>query len=108
MVDKMYQLGLVAFLVKHSLSPWIHGEFFNKTKKQGKYTLYEVEPNNFYQEVNLLKEKLHGFNITLPYKQKIIPLMDELDKTAEHSGAVNTAVKLDNRWMGYNTDGIGY
>jgi len=104
----MYQLGLVGFPVKHSLSPWIHGEFFKKTKEQGEYTLYEVEPNNFYQEVNLLKEKLHGFNITLPYKQKIIPLMDELDETAEHSGAVNTAVKVDNRWIGYNTDGIGY
>lgn len=104
----MYQLGLVGFPVKHSLSPWIHGEFLEKTKKQGKYSLYEIAPNNFSQEINLLKESLHGFNITLPYKQKIIPLMDELDETAKHSGAVNTAVKVDNRWIGYNTDGIGY
>src|SRR5699024_5637320 len=53
-------------------------------------------------------EQIDGFNITVPYKEKIIPYLDKMDKTAEMMGAVNTVHNRNGKWTGYNTDGIGY
>lgn len=100
--------GLVGHPVKHSLSPWIHGHFFKKSGLKGNYQLFDISPKDFHASIDILKEDLIGFNVTLPYKQKIISKIDELDQSAEKSGAVNTVVKRGNRWIGYNTDGIGY
>ena len=51
---------------------------------------------------------LDGFNVTAPFKQTILNYLDELDNTASDIQAVNTVLCKDNRWIGYNTDGIGY
>lgn len=51
---------------------------------------------------------MDGFNVTVPYKQDIISHLDMLDDTAKQMGAVNTVVYRDGKWIGYNTDGIGY
>lgn len=104
----MYNLGLIGHPVKHSLSPWIHNCFFEKSGLKGKYELYEISPNRFDRDIKRLKQKLDGFNVTLPYKEKIIKHLDQLDVTAKESGAVNTVVKKNDRWIGYNTDGIGF
>ncbi|MFQ3542700.1 shikimate dehydrogenase [Halobacillus rhizosphaerae] len=105
----MLQLGLIGYPVGHSLSPWIHNRLLAQSGLEGEYQLLEIKPENFHQEIQKLKKSsLNGFNITIPYKEKILPYLDETDEAANHLGAVNT-VKVENgRWIGYNTDGIGY
>ena len=104
----MFPLGLIGYPLSHSLSPWIHQSFFEKVDLSGTYKLYEIEPEIFSVKLSEIKEKVVGFNVTLPYKEKIISYIDKLDETATGSGAVNTVVKKGSDWIGYNTDGIGY
>jgi shikimate dehydrogenase len=103
------QLALIGHPIKHSLSPWIHNQFLRNENIEGSYTILEVKENAFTQEVKRMKERgFLGFNVTLPYKQKIIPLLDDLDNNARNIGAVNTVLNHGGRLIGYNTDGIGY
>lgn len=106
----MYRFGLIGYPVRQSFSPWIHEEFFKRTNQSGMYTLHELNPEttSFKDELDILKKELHGFNVTLPYKQVIIPYLDELDPAAQSIGAVNTVVEQNGQWKGYNTDGMGY
>lgn len=104
-----YQLGLIGYPIKHSLSPWIHKQFLEEANLQGNYSIFEVREDDLTELVQTIKEKsVTGVNVTLPYKQKIIPLLDDLDPSAEHIGAVNTVLNKEGRLIGYNTDGIGY
>ncbi|QXE00492.1 shikimate dehydrogenase [Terribacillus sp. DMT04] len=106
---KTLKLGLIGHPVKHSLSPWIHHQFMKQAGIEGEYHLYSIEPEVFEEKISkLLESGINGFNITVPYKQRIIPFLDELDPDAEKIGAVNTAVYKDGKWIGYNTDGAGY
>lgn len=103
----MYQFRLIGYPISHSLSPWIHEEFLRQTNLTGTYQLHEIK--DFAAEIAAFKqEKINGFNVTVPYKEKIIPYMDELDESAKIIGAVNTVLVKDGRWIGYNTDGVGY
>ncbi|MFD2926039.1 shikimate dehydrogenase [Halobacillus naozhouensis] len=103
------QLGLIGYPIAHSLSPWIHHRLLTMHGIEGEYSLYECNPEQFPDQMEQLKgSKINGFNVTVPYKEKIIPYLDELDEAAKFLGAVNT-VKSDNgRLIGYNTDGRGY
>lgn len=105
-----YKLGLIGFPIKHSLSPWIHEQFLMKTKTKGTYSIFEIPPHHSFADkmAELKKERINGFNVTVPYKEKIIAYLDELDEQASHIGAVNTVLYQDGKWVGYNTDGIGY
>ncbi|WP_152656317.1 shikimate dehydrogenase [Oceanobacillus sp. CFH 90083] len=103
-------LKLIGYPIKHSLSPWIQSTFLERAGIEGSYTLHEI-PNEelFAEEIKKLREaEVNGFNVTVPYKQTIIPYLDRLDITAERMGAVNTVSLEGKEWVGYNTDGIGY
>ncbi|MFB1050744.1 shikimate dehydrogenase [Paraliobacillus sp. JSM ZJ581] len=103
------KLGLIGYPIKHSLSPWIHTRFLQQIHQEGQYELYETTEDKLSQTVKEIKEaSLSGFNVTVPYKQAIIPYLDELDVYAKQIGAVNTVVHKDGKWVGYNTDGLGY
>lgn len=106
----MYNLGLIGYPIKHSLSPWIHEGFFLRANLTGQYSIFEINPDqSFAEEVNKLKDQnIHGFNVTVPYKQMIIKFLDEIDSEAEKMGAVNTVCNENGKWIGYNTDGNGY
>ncbi|WP_028783284.1 shikimate dehydrogenase [Thalassobacillus devorans] len=103
------KLGLIGNPIKHSLSPWIHNQLLQQANISGEYNLYELEPGSFTEQVELLrKEGLNGFNVTVPFKQKIMMELDDVDTQAELIGAVNT-VKVENgQWTGFNTDGKGF
>lgn len=107
---RAYRLGLIGYPIQHSLSPWIHEQFLKRNGLTGSYELYEVAPeSDFAQEVEKLKAmELDGWNITVPYKEKILPYLDEIDVSAKQIGAVNTVVRKNGRYIGYNTDGTGY
>jgi len=106
----MYQFRLIGYPIKHSLSPWIHGQFLQKANLQGTYDIYEISLDDcFTKQLSKLKnENVDGFNVTVPYKETIIPHLDGLDSEAKRIGAVNTVVNENGRWVGYNTDGKGY
>ncbi|MCP3030385.1 shikimate dehydrogenase [Halobacillus sp. A1] len=105
----MMKLGLIGYPIGHSLSPWIHNQLLESQNLEGSYQLYEIEPDKFEENIkSLKKENLDGFNVTVPYKEQIIPFLDEMDQAAEFLGAVNTVKVEDGKWVGYNTDGIGY
>lgn len=104
------KLKLIGYPIKHSLSPWIHTSFLERSGLEGSYTLHEI-PNEEIFDVEmkkLRKAEVNGFNITVPYKETIIPYLDKMDITAERVGAVNTVSLEGDNWVGYNTDGIGY
>lgn len=105
-----FSFGLIGYPIQHSLSPWIHEQFLQRTNTNGTYNIYEISPeDSFAKEMKKLRElNLDGFNVTVPYKEKIMDYLDEVDAYAKKIGAVNTVLCKDGKWIGYNTDGIGY
>lgn len=105
-----YQFGLIGYPIKHSLSPWIHERFLKNSELNGSYDIIEINStDSFAEEIAKLKATgIDGFNVTVPYKEKIIDYLDEIDEQAKHIGAVNTVLNKNGKWIGYNTDGIGY
>lgn len=105
-----YEFALIGYPIKHSLSPWIHERFLQQTELDGTYSIIEIDPEESFQKAvgQLKQSSLNGFNVTVPYKEKIMPYLDEIDEQAKHIGAVNTVLCKDGKWIGYNTDGMGY
>lgn len=102
-------VGLIGYPVRHSISPYVQQAGFDYYQFDIRYELWETPPQEVASAVKGLREpqKL-GANITTPYKEKVLPLLDELDEAAELIGAVNTIVKRDAKLIGFNTDAIGF
>ena len=101
-------LALIGHPVAHSLSPAMHNASFVADDLDFVYVCLDVDPDELPAAVRGLKTlKLRGFNVTMPHKRAMIPLMDELNEEARVSGAVNTVVIEDSRMRGFNTDGGG-
>ena len=99
--------AVIGFPLGHTMSPYIHGEFFDLKGFSADYKSLQISPENLTKKIEELK-KLDGFNITIPHKAKIIPFLDCLDPAAKLYGAVNTVKKENNRYYGYNTDAYGF
>lgn len=102
--------GVVGYPVKHSLSPKLHRYWLKQCAIEGAdYVHLEIEPNRFEEEIRALSSKgFVGFNVTVPYKEKIIPLVDEIKPVAKIMGAVNTVFIEKERLVGTNTDAFGF
>lgn len=102
-------LGLIGFPVGHSVSPQMHSAAFLDQKMNCSYGAFAVEPQALKAAVDGLRALgFHGFNVTIPHKESIMPFLDEVAPTARQMGAVNTVVNRNGRLMGYNTDGWGF
>lgn len=102
-------MGIIASPIKHSLSPSLHNSAFNRLNLDYVYLAFEVEKDNLQTAFEGLKAiGIEGLNISMPYKQAIIPLLDGLDESAKLCEAVNTIVKKDDQYIGYCTDGSGF
>ena len=88
------------------MSPPIHERLFVLGKQQAEYEVLQTPPEQFEALWPYLRQ-LDGFNITIPYKQQIIPFCARLDDTANRYGAVNV-VDGKNGGTGYNTDCVGF
>jgi len=93
--------------VAHSLSPEIQNSFFKLTGYNGVYSAFDVNPDELGEMVEVLKKDFCGFNLTIPFKEKIIPYLDYIDDAAKQSGSVNTVAVRDGKLYGYSTDGTG-
>lgn len=91
----------------HSWSPYIHNSLFAAAGRNAVYLPFPVPPQSLSSAVDVFRSSLSGFNVTIPYKERIIPLLDEIDGSALACGAVNTVVCDGERLIGYNTDGTG-
>jgi shikimate dehydrogenase len=105
-------LGLTGYPLGHSLSPKLHAAALQAVGLAGEYNVYPVAPEDPQGLADLLGRvrsgALHGLNVTIPHKQAVIPLLDELTTTARAIGAVNTIYFRDGRLMGDNTDAPGF
>ena len=91
----------------HTMSPQIHSMFFESMGIKGEYGVREFSREEILNARAEL-EKYDGVNVTVPYKQTVMPLLDEISKEAEHIGAVNTIKNTGGRLVGYNTDPYGF
>ena len=103
------KFGIIGNPIKHSLSPILHNYWFEKYKIDAEYSIIQIEDSELSDVIEKIKNKdLHGINITLPFKQKIVPYLNILVNDAEITSSVNT-VFLDNKntVIGENTDVFG-
>jgi len=107
-MDSRIKVGLIGYPLSHSLSPYIHNEAFKFFNMNWEYSLYEINEEKFNKEIKHIKAKLLGFNVTIPYKQRIMEYLDSIDIEAEKIGAVNTVKKENSKFVGYNTDYLGF
>lgn len=104
----MDKYGILAFPAHHSLSPAMHNAGFKALNIEAKYEFFEIHPRDleaFIQKVR--KENIKGLSVSKPHKEAIIPLLDEIDNTAQKIGAVNTVYWRKNKLVGTNVDWIG-
>lgn len=102
----MRHYGLIGEKLGHSLSRPIHEAIFRELGIQADYRIIEIPKNDFTPRVQELLSTLDGFNITIPYKQDVMPLLARIDPAAAAIGAVNTV--LCGEKCGYNTDAAGF
>ena len=101
--------AVVANPIKHSISPFIHNSAFEATGINGVYLALEVEVSDLAETVaNIRRYQMFGINLSMPYKEEVIPYLDELSDEVRLIGAVNTVVNQNGNLIGYNTDGKGF
>jgi len=101
--------GLIGYPVRHTFSPLMHNAAFETLGINAVYLPFEVRPEDLESVIHCAGALgIHGLNITVPYKEKVLKYLDEIDKEAALIGAVNTIVIKEGRLKGYNTDGKGF
>ena len=101
--------AVVANPIKHSISPFIHNSAFEATNTNGVYLAWEVDATELAETVaNIRRYQMYGINLSMPYKEQVIPYLDQLSEEACLIGAVNTVVNREETLIGYNTDGKGF
>lgn len=97
--------GLLGNPVEHTLSPVIHNTLAEVTGQKLVYVPFRVPAGHVEDAVKgALALNLLGMNVTVPYKSEVIPFLKEIDPLAEQIGAVNTLVRVEKGYKGYNTD----
>lgn len=102
-------LGLIGKPIKHSFSPLMHNAVFAQMDLNYAYLPFEIEENQLAEAVTSIRALgLQGVNVTIPYKEKVIPYLDELSEEAAACRAVNVIYNQNGSLIGYNTDGKGF
>ncbi|MFH0776491.1 MAG: shikimate dehydrogenase [Patescibacteria group bacterium] len=104
------KFGILAHPAGHSLSPAMHRAAFQKLGIDATYDFFDIPPENlaefFAKEVRT--KKISGLSVSIPHKEKVIPLLDVVDLSVEEIGAVNTVYWEGDKLVGTNTDWIGF
>lgn len=93
--------------LSHTWSPYIHNSLFTATGREAVYLPITIPKSQLGSAVDVLRSCFSGFNVTIPYKEQIMPLLDEVDAAARACGAVNTVENRSGRLIGHITDGLG-
>ena len=103
------KIGVIGYSLKHSLSPVFQQAALDYYKMNVRYELWETEAGQLQSVIdNIRSGDYIGANVTIPYKESVIPMLDLLDEQSSIIGAVNTIVKRDGKLCGYNTDAQGF
>jgi shikimate dehydrogenase len=109
--------GILAYPAGHSLSPAMHNAAFEKLGIEAEYQFFEKSPEELEGFIQEVREKktcprpgsgVDGLSVSIPHKEKIIPLLDEVTNAAKEIGAVNTVFWKDEKLVGDNTDWLGF
>ncbi len=104
--------GLIGYPLGHSLSPLMHNTAFEALGVPAVYKLFPLKDDElagFFADLKEDASPVFGLNVTVPYKEKVLPYIDSLSPFARQIGAVNTIViRKDRSLVGYNTDGLGF
>jgi shikimate dehydrogenase len=104
----MKYFAVIGHPIGHSLSPLMHNTAFKLLHLDCQYEALEIDPTSLKNAIERFRDqKWGGFNVTVPHKEAIITLIDEVVPEALAVGAVNTVVNRNNKLIGYNTDVIG-
>ncbi len=90
--------------IGHSLSPKLHNSYFSLSHLGGEYLAVRVGKNQLREAIDCVKGYAKGVNLTIPLKEAVFPILDEIDEKAEKIGAVNTLTFENGKVKGYNTD----
>jgi shikimate dehydrogenase len=106
-MSKLY--GLIGYPLTHSFSKKYFTEKFEKENiADSEYYLFAIDSINQFPQLIKENQNLCGLNVTIPYKESVIPFLDELDETAKKVGAVNCIKFESGKLKGYNTDFYGF
>ena len=101
--------GIIGHPVAHSLSPVFQSAAFDHCGLDVDYQAWDTPPHGLARRVEALRApEILGANVTIPHKESVIPLLDELGGLSARVGAVNTIVNREGRLFGFNTDGPGF
>ncbi|BCB04903.1 shikimate dehydrogenase [Bacillus sp. KH172YL63] len=101
--------GVIGDPIAHSMSPLMHTSAFRESGVDATYVKFHVKKEDLPQAIEGIKALgIRGVNVTVPHKEQVMELLDEIDPLAEAIGAVNTIVNENGKLTGYNTDGLGY
>lgn len=101
--------GIFGYPIEHTLSPAMHNAAFKALGLDYCYVPFLVHPEHLAYAVKAIRAlNLCGVNVTVPHKEKVLPLLDEIHEEASFIGAVNTIVTRTGKLIGYNTDGKGF
>ena len=104
----MKTFGLIGKSLSHSFSSsYFNEKFFKERITNTKYLNFELNDISEFPQL-IKKQNLSGINVTLPYKESIIPFLDELSENAKRIGSVNTIQISNGKLIGHNTDIIGF
>ena len=104
-----HTVGLIGWPVEHSRSPAMHNAAFEALGLDWRYILLPTPLDQLDAVVGRIRSgELSGTNVTIPHKQAVMPLLDEIDPAAQAVGAVNTIVRRAGRLIGFNTDTLGF
>ncbi len=102
-------VGLFGFPVRHTFSPPMHNAAFAAMGLDYVYLPFEVRPEDLSAAVkSLIPLGIAGVNVTIPHKEAVIPLLDEVSETADRIGSVNTIRVREGILKGFNTDAYGF
>ena len=102
-------LGVIGHPIEHSLSPLMHNAALAEMGADFVYLPFAIAPESLARAITgFAAIGLQGFSITIPHKQTIVPLLNEVSKVAQAIGAVNTVWRTEQGWSGTNTDVEGF
>lgn len=106
----MNKFGLIGYPLGHSLSAIIHKAGFKSLGYEGSYEILETPPEDLVARIKYLKTNEYaGFNVTIPLKLPVALFVQDVDRYADISGAVNTiTINADRTLSGFNTDVTGF
>ncbi len=102
------KFAVIGHPIGHTMSPFIHNNLFKMQQKDVEYSVFDIHPDSLEQTFYVNLKSLDGFNITIPHKEAILPLIDVVDESALKYNAVNCVLNKNGKTYGCSTDAFGF